>query len=120
LSVQNLVLIIIPGVPHYDGTESDDGSSYVEEAAEKSDDDWGSDWEEEEWEDCKEEPNKTEILPTPPLPVPTPVRLPTPPPPIPPPKEKTPPPPPPPKKRTPPPPPKEKSPSPPLEGWRKR
>jgi hypothetical protein len=120
----SIFLIVIVGVPHYDGTESDDGSSYVEEAAEKSDDDWGSDWEEEEWEDCKEEPNKTEILPTPPLPVPTPVRLPTPtpPPPIPPPKEKTPPPPPPPKEKTPPPPPpsKEKSPSPPLEGWRRR
>ena len=27
----------IDGIPHYDGTESDDGSSYVEEADEKSD-----------------------------------------------------------------------------------
>ena len=26
----------IDGIPHYDGTESDDGSSYVEEAEEKS------------------------------------------------------------------------------------
>ena len=78
-------MIIIPGVPHYDGTESDDGSSYVEEAGEKSDDDWGSDWEEEEWEDCKEEPNKTEKLPSP-IPPPK-AKTPSP---IPPPKEKTP------------------------------
>ena len=118
-------MIIIPGVPHYDGTESDDGSSYVEEAGEKSDDDWGSDWEEEEWEDCKEEPNKTEKLPSP-IPPPK-EKTPLPPSPIPPPKEKTPLPPPPPippaKEKTPPlppPPPKEKSPSPPLEGWRRR
>ena len=115
-------MIIIPGVPHYDGTESDDGSSYVEEAGEKSDDDWGSDWEEEEWEDCKEEPNKTEKLPSP-IPPPK-AKTPSP---IPPPKEKTPLPPPPPippaKEKTPPLPPplpKEKSPSPPLEGWRRR
>ena len=87
----------------------------MEEAGEKSDDDWGSEWEEEEWEDCTEEQRQTEIPTIPPAPVkvptPTPPKPPTPPPPkpIPPSKEKT-----------PPPQPKERSPSPPLMGWRKR
>ena len=96
----------------------------MEDANEKSDDDWGSDWEEEEWEDCTEEPRKNGIIReiTPPSPQP-------PPPPPPPPKERTPSPLPPvpiPKKRTPTPPlplPKEKSPSPPPlagDGWRRR
>merc|ERR1711935_1323400 len=82
---------LIEGVPHYDGTESDDGSSYVEE---KLDNDCV---EEEEEEILPEEPMEIEIIapPTPP-------------------KEKSPSPPP------SPPTPKEKSPSPELEGWRLR
>ena len=94
----------IDGIPHYDGTESDDGSSYVEEADDKSDKDdgdWGSDWEEEEWEDCTEEQRKTEIIPTP---LPSIEKTPSPLP-----KEITPPPTPPPKEN-----------SPPLDGWRRR
>lgn len=71
-----------PGeIPFYDGTESDDGSSYVEE---EKDDDWGSDWEE-EWDDCAtDEPLPAiETLEVPPPP-PTPPKPPTPPPPPPP------------------------------------
>ncbi len=83
-----------PGdIPHYDGTESDDCSSYVE-GQENSDDDWDDGWE--EWEDCSEEPIKEA----------------TPPPPLPPPKEPTPTPPP--KEPTPPPPPKDPTPPPPA------
>jgi len=108
---------LIEGVPHYDGNESDCGSSYVEE---KLDNDWVEEEVEEE-EIFPEEPMEIEIIapPTPPPPVPTP----------PPPKEKSPSPPPiptPPKEKSPSPPPapptpKERSPSPPpLDGWRLR
>ena len=39
-----------PGeIPHYDGTESDDGSSYVEGQSEEED------WNDEDWEDCTDE-----------------------------------------------------------------
>jgi hypothetical protein len=71
-----------PGdIPHYDGTESDDGSSYVEgqHDSDDEDDEWGEDWEEDTWEDCVEEAKPVE--PPPKEPTPPPPKEPTPPPP---------------------------------------